>query len=104
MAYLSIPSISHSRSETQLRNRSGGLYCNKRAVSTSDRKAAATEQSGGHAKNQVQVLVTISVIALTKGIKACNTEEKGGGYLHEHNTYAKIFKPTRFTQESSSIK
>lgn len=54
-----------------LRNRSGGLYYNKGAVSTSDRKVAAIEQSGGHAKNQVQVLVTISVIALTKGIKAC---------------------------------
>ena len=70
MAYLSVPSISHSRSETQLRNRSGDLYYNKGAVSTSDRKVAATEQSGGHAKNQVQILVTISVIALTKGIKA----------------------------------
>ena len=71
MAYLSVPSVSHSRSETQLRNRSGGLYYNKGAVPTSDRKVAATEQSGGHAKSPVQALVTISIIALTKRIKAC---------------------------------
>ena len=71
MAYLSVPSVSHSRSETQLRNRSGGLYYNQGAVPTSDRKVAATEQSGSHAKSPGQALVTISIIAFTKGIIAC---------------------------------
>ena len=66
------PSTSNSRSETQLRNRSGELYSNRYGADTaSDRAVTTTEQRGGPTQYPGQALITTTPVKPhIKGITA----------------------------------